>query len=340
MLIEEEIFQRTRVDFNKLETYGFQKNSECYEYSKEFMDQNFRADIQIDKYGKVIGKVMDLQFEEEYTNIRIDSHKGEFVNTVRLKYKEILLDIKNHCFENVYFLFEQSNRITKYIIKKYQDEPEFLWEKYSGYGVFRNKKNEKWYAGIFNIDQSKLRDGKGEVEILNIKLENEKIDLLLKEKGFYEGYHMNKKNWVSIILDDTISDERICSLIDESYSLVSSPSEWIVPANPKYYDMIHCFDDTDTMEWKQSSDVQVGDIVYVYVGAPISSILYKCEAIEINIPLEYKDENLTIHNVMRLRLLKRYESNEIRFAKMNELGIKSIRGPRKISKEVSKRLEK
>ncbi len=27
--------------------------------------------------------------------------------------------------------------------------------------------------------------------------------------------------------------------------------EWIIPANPKYYDIEHAFDDTDEINWKQ-----------------------------------------------------------------------------------------
>ena len=189
-----------------------------------------------------------------------------------------------------------------------------------------------------NIDKSKIDSESAEIEIIDIKALEDTIQELIKRKGFYEGYHMNKKNWFTIILDDTISDEEIFKLIDDSYNLVSSPEEWIVPANPKYYDVINCFNDTDIIEWKQSSDIHIGDIVYIYVAAPYSAILYKCKALEVNIPYEYTDKNLSIKNILKVKLLKRYNGTEYTFAKLNKLGIKAIRGPRKVPKEVSKEL--
>lgn len=41
---------------------------------------------------------------------------------------------------------------------------------------------------------------------------------ICNKKGIYIAYHMNKKNWVSIILDDTLTDNEIISLIDISYN--------------------------------------------------------------------------------------------------------------------------
>lgn len=338
MNIENEIFKRTHLNIKKLENYGFEKNDSDYKFSQNFMDDNFRADITVDQNGNVSGKVYDLLSYEEYTSFRIEDNIGEFVSKVKEEYKNILQDIRNNCFEKDYFIFEQSNKITKYIIDKYGHEPEFLWEKYPGYGVFRNKNNDKWYGIIMNIDKSKIDNGTGEVEILNVKVEEKIIETFLKKKGFYKGYHMNKKNWLTIVLDNTVADEEIFELIDESYDLVNSPEEWIVPANPKYYDIINCFNDTDVIEWKQSSDIHVGDVVYIYVGAPYSSILYKCRVDEVNIPFEYKDKNLSMNRVMRIKLLKKYNKDEISFSRLNELGINMIRGPRKISKEISKNI--
>ena len=221
MHIEEEIFKRTQVDFEKLESYGFHKNKDVFEFSKNFMNDKFRADIIIDKNGNVFGKVFDLEFNEEYTNIRIENSVGEFVSQVREEYKSILKDIRDNCFIKNYFVFEQANRMTKYIIDKYNDQPEFLWDKFPGYGVFRNKNNDKWYAIIMNIDKSKIDNDTGEIEIINIKVEESTLKNLINKKGFYEAYHMNKKNWLTIALDGTIKDEEICKLIDDSYNLIN-----------------------------------------------------------------------------------------------------------------------
>ena len=56
------------------------------------------------------------------------------------------------------------------------------------------------------------------VDVINIKLDNEKIEKLLNNKGFYPAYHMNKKNWLSIILDNTLEDDYVMELIDDSFN--------------------------------------------------------------------------------------------------------------------------
>lgn len=338
MNFENEIFKRTRIDFEKLKSYGFVKDGNVYKYSKEFMD-SFRADIVIDSKGQVSGRVYDFNLDDEYVSLRIESQVGEFVSKVREAYKEILKNIAETCGEKLYFISEQANRITKLIMNLYNDVPEFAWEKFPGYGIFRNPNNEKWYSLIMNIDKSKIdKKCSGEIEVINVKLDDDKIQGLLTKKGFYPSYHMNKKNWITIILDDTLSDEEIIEYIKESHMFTEKAGEWIVPANPKFYDVINCFNDTDTIIWKQSNDIKVGDIVYLYVGAPYSAILYKCEAVEVNIPYEYKDKNISMSRVMKIKLLQRFDENTYTFTKLNEYGINSIRGPRSMPEKLSKEI--
>ncbi len=336
MTIEEEIFKKSKPIKQKLIKYGFKKENNTYLIEKTFMNDSFKAILTIEKEN-IKGKIIDLEFNEEYTNIRVENSQGEFVNKVKNEYKKILQDIKNNCFENKYFIGNQANRITKYILNKYNDKPEFLWEKYEDFGVFRNQINKKWYAIIMNINKSVLqeKDNK-QIDIINVKTDEQTIKNKIKQKGYFEGYHMNKKSWLTITLDDSIKDEDIYKLIDNSYDDVNEKKEWIVPANPKYYDIVNSFNDTDTIIWKQSSNINKNDIVYIYVAAPFSQIMFKCKAEEVNIPFEYKDQNVSMKSIVKLKLIKKYKKDQITFKKLNELGITSIRGPRKVSKTVSK----
>ena len=220
MNIEKEIFQRTKLILNRLIEYGFIKDNNSYIYEKYFFDNDFKAIIIVDNNGTVTGKVYDLQSNEEYTNIRTKM-TGEFVSKVKDEYKNILIDIKNNCYEDKFFINNQANEITRYIKDKYSIDPEFLWEKYPFFGIFRNKNNNKWFALITNVDKSKIDEGNGEVELLNIKLDSNKIKELLQNKGYYEAYHMNKKSWISIILNNTLKDKEIFELIDESYNIIN-----------------------------------------------------------------------------------------------------------------------
>ena len=117
-------------------------------------------------------------------------------------------------------MLPQSNRITNYIIGKYNTKPEFLWEKLDGSAVFRNKENNKWFGIIMDINKNKLDKENKIIEIINVKLDNKTIEKLIKEKGFYNAYHMNKKSWITIVLDDTLKDEEIIKYIDESYNII------------------------------------------------------------------------------------------------------------------------
>ena len=219
MTIEEELFRKTKIDFKKITKYGFKKDKSLYKYSKNIMNNTFRVDVEINNDGAVKGKVYDLSFGDEYTNFRLEDSSGSFVGQVRDEFKNLLKDIRSKCFTRKNFIYEQSNRIAKAIEEKYGDEPEFEWEKFPGYATFRNKDSKKWYGIIMNIDKSKLEESStGEIEIIDIKLEPEEIEDLLKQKGFYPAYHMNKKSWITIMLNDTISDEEIMSLIEKSYS--------------------------------------------------------------------------------------------------------------------------
>lgn len=67
--------------------------------------------------------------------------------------------------------------------------------------------------------------------------------------------------------------------------------------------------------------------------------MYKCQAIEVNIPYEYKDKNVSMNRVMKIKLLQRLDDKEYTFEYLNKIGIKAIRGPRKITKEISEKLK-
>lgn len=121
-------------------------------------------------------------------------------------------------------------------------------------------------------------------------------------------------------------------------------TEWIITCNTQLYDVVGAFDKLDTIDWKQSKNIEVGDIVYIYVGEPIGALTYKCKAIEVNQPkpliddLEFVLDDSNYGNYgryMRLRLLDKY--NDIKLG-MNQLklnGLKTIQGPSKVTKQLS-----
>ncbi|HIQ94059.1 TPA: MmcQ/YjbR family DNA-binding protein [Candidatus Ventrenecus stercoripullorum] len=215
----EELWKRCNFNDTKLKNYGFYKEKDNYIYQTNIMKNTFEVTIIIPKDQKFSIKVVDLNTNYEYTLYRIESQTGKFVSEVREELTDLLTDIKEKCSEATKFLTAQANRIALKIQELYQGQPEFLWKKYPGYAIFRNNENKKWYAAIMNILKEKIEKGTYEVEIIDVKLNPEKIQTLLPKKGFYEAYHMNKKTWITILLDDTLSDEEIMSYVQESYDL-------------------------------------------------------------------------------------------------------------------------
>lgn len=66
---------------------------------------------------------------------------------------------------------------------------------------------------LTTVDKSPLR--------LNLKCDPDEADALRAEfRAVLPGYHMNKQHWNTVILDDTIPDDRIREMVDESYCLV------------------------------------------------------------------------------------------------------------------------
>ena len=157
-------------------------------------------------------------------------------------------------------------------------------------------------------------------------------------------------HWVSVLLDGTVPEEKVFDLIDMSFMATASakkkekirpPKEWIIPANPKYFDIVHAFDDKDLINWKQGAGIKKGDTVFMYVAAPVSAVLYKCKVIETDIPYEHENKYITIRALMKIKLQKRYAPDRLTFGVLTEeYGIFAVRGPRGIPNSLSTALKK
>lgn len=253
MTIEEEIFARSIPDFAKLVKFGFIKNGSKYSFSGKFLNGDFTADVVITSGGDVSASVFDVQAGERYLPLRAKSRQSAFVNEVRESYRAFLREIKNACFVPQPFLTDQANRIAREAEKLFGDKIDFPFSTAPDYGVFRNPENRKWYGIIMNIPKSKIekqgraskRGVKGSaravsakksvdkrraaslsaddaiVEVINVKIDPEKSIELKKRRGFYDAYHMSKKNWIAIALDGSVSDDLIVDLLKKSRALVS-----------------------------------------------------------------------------------------------------------------------
>lgn len=114
------------------------------------------------------------------------------------------------------------NRIEllQHIKDMYSAEPEYLWEKYPAYAVFRHAENRKWFAALMTLPREKLGlRGAGEIDVLNVKCDPILVSTLRHQPGYLPAYHMNKDRWVTICLDGTAADDDIRELLDMSFEL-------------------------------------------------------------------------------------------------------------------------
>ncbi len=240
--------------------------------------------------------------------------------------------------------------IIAYVKEKYGASPENLWMRYPNYAVFRHEDNGKWFALMMDVEKNKLGlQGNGAVDILNVKLSDSLLsDLLVQQPGYMRGYHIARGNWISILMDGAVPLKDLCRWVDESYLATASvqqkkkmrpPKEWIIPANPKYYDIQGAFAQADEINWKQGAGIKTGDTVYMYVAVPVSAVLYKCVVTETDIPYHFMEGAVHITRLMKIRLLKSYPPDQFTFDILGrEYGIYAVRGPRGIPAKLSEAL--
>jgi predicted DNA-binding protein (MmcQ/YjbR family) len=240
-------------------------------------------------------------------------------------------------------------KLCDFVRENYQVMPEHLWLRWPDYVVFRHADSGKWFGQIMDVSRSRLGlDGEDTADILNVRVSDALLaDFLIQLPGFFRGCHSGRGNWVSILLDGTVPFEEVCDWLGKSYLNTASKEEkqkyapakeWLVPANPKYYDIEHAFDDAEEILWKQGNGIRRGDTAFMYVAAPVSAILFKCEVTETDIPC-HDTGMLHIRSLMRLRLQKRYRPDRFTFEVLrSEYGIFAVRGPRGVPEHLSEAL--
>ncbi len=110
--------------------------------------------------------------------------------------------------------------IIKFIDKKYNASPEYLWRRYTTHCIFRHKNNKKWFALVGTVPRRILKlSGDGKIDFINVKTSD--AEFFRGVKGILPAYHMNKNHWITILLDGTLPIKNIQHLIEMSYELTA-----------------------------------------------------------------------------------------------------------------------
>lgn len=196
--------------------FGFEEEAEKLIYRKEILDSSFVIEI-VFVDSQLLVEVYDLEFAEIYSLFSVDSAVGETVQNIREHVENLLRSILG--------LADQSGKISSEVIdycNKYGGNHVNPFKKNPDILAFVNEKN-KWYALLSDVEYNKLNkntDTTTKVKILNLKYPTDNILDIIDNKNIFPAYHMNKKHWISIVLDKNIKLETIKELIDISYSLV------------------------------------------------------------------------------------------------------------------------
>ena len=210
-----EIFDKNIFNSKLAIAYGFSKTRDYYILQSDIDVENFNVIVKIGKDSFEVN-VIELPFNEEYILFNVLDSKGKFVSQIRKKVNELIGDIVNSCFSSL----DYRKLLLDYVKEKYGTIPEEPWED-NNHATIKTTNSKKWYGIFMSIPYKTLGLDKGEkIDVLNVKLNPELIESLIDKKHFFPAYHMNKKYWITILLDSDTDLNLVKSLIDESFKLV------------------------------------------------------------------------------------------------------------------------
>ncbi|EDP23969.1 MmcQ/YjbR family DNA-binding protein [Parvimonas micra] len=210
-----EIFDKNIFNSKLAIAYGFSKVGDYYILQSDIDMENFNVIVKIGK-DSFEANVIELPFNEEYVLFNVLDSKGKFVSKIRKKVNELIEDIVNCCFKSL----DYRKLLLDYVKEKYGTIPEEPWED-NNHATIKTSNSKKWYGIFMSIPYKTLGlEKSGKIDVLNVKLNPDLIENLIDKKHFFPAYHMNKKYWISIVLDSDVDLNLVKSLIDESFRLV------------------------------------------------------------------------------------------------------------------------
>ena len=210
-----EIFDKNIFNSKLAIAYGFSNTGDYYILQSDIDVENFNVIVKIGKDSFEVN-VIELPFNEEYILFNVSDSKGKFVSKIRKKVNELIEDIVNSCFTSL----DYRKILLDYVREKYGTIPGEPWED-NNHATIKTPNSKKWYGIFMYLPYNTLGlDKSGKIDVLNVKLNPEVIKSLIDKKHFFPAYHMNKKYWITILLDSDTDLNLVKSLIDESFKLV------------------------------------------------------------------------------------------------------------------------
>ena len=121
------------------------------------------------------------------------------------------------------------DELIAYVRERFSTDPDYPFEEDTTF-VLRHRENRKWFAVVMKVSYLKLGLEKdGDADVVDVKCGPLLMGTYRQQPGILPGYHMNKDNWITILLDGTAEEEIIKELLEISYDLTN----WILKKNPE-----------------------------------------------------------------------------------------------------------
>lgn len=220
------IFRYKKADPAKLTAYGFKRTPQGYIYHQTLPQSRLLLTVTVSSAGQTAAVLTDPASGEPYVLHLMEYAAGSFVGTVRQEYEAALQAIADNCFITEIFKSPQTKEIIAYVQQTYQRSLEYLWPDAPQNAIWRRGDNQKWFGVVLSLPKNKLTGTADDIaEIIDLHAAPELVTSYLTREHYYPGWHMNKKHWYTIILDNSLPTEEICRRIDESYQSVANKSK-------------------------------------------------------------------------------------------------------------------
>lgn len=209
-----DLIKNKRLDLEKIKNVLTQLDDH-FIYEIDILNE-FKLSVFIYQNGRIDTTLIDKETNDEYTLYKTNA-KGNYVAKIRENIADIIKNLVDKYYIDDLFKSEVCIKLLDYIKDTYDVELEFLWKKSDNF-VLRENKHKKWFGAFMKIPKNKLGlNSEKMVDVLNVKVDDTSI---IDYTYIFPAYHMNKKYWVSILLEDGIDLEKVIKLIDRSYELI------------------------------------------------------------------------------------------------------------------------
>ena len=110
--------------------------------------------------------------------------------------------------------------VLAFVRERLDTEPDHPFSGDTVSAVLRHRGTGKWFALLMTVRRDRLGLSGGDTaDILNLKCPPVLAASLRSQPGFLPAYHMNRDHWISILLDGTVAQDQVESLLELSYEL-------------------------------------------------------------------------------------------------------------------------